>query len=64
MRFTVQFKDPGCTVYCETDEAEFIEELPPVARDFVDLYVEWSEYVTIEFDTTRRTATVVLRKES
>jgi hypothetical protein len=58
MKFTVTFKTPDAVQYA-------LEELPAgadwrkEAQKVTDKFVEYGEYVRIEFDTQTQTATVV-----
>lgn len=71
MKFQVKFKTPNATERaleelecqcngpnscpdCETKEWEAID-----AKKLVETFVQYDEYVTIEFDTEAKTATVV-----
>jgi hypothetical protein len=57
MKFSVTFKDPDCVVN-DVPEAEYVDLLPPKARALTDQFFDYSEYVTIEFDTEKQTAKV------
>jgi hypothetical protein len=75
MKFRVTFKDPDGPLDCLADEAKRLaaavegiddDEREALAesrrenlREFVGGWLEYSEYVTIEFDTEANTATVV-----
>lgn len=59
MKFKVTFKDPDCMVNHKNKDIDYIDQLPPKARETVDRFLEWSEYVTIEFDTKDQTARVL-----
>lgn len=50
MKFTVTFKDPDALVKFGTRKHLF---------DILNKYVKYGEYVTIEFDTEAKTATVI-----
>ena len=57
MKFTVTFKTPDAVQYA-------LEELPAdvdwkEAQKVIDKYVEYNEYVRVEFDTSTGTAKVV-----
>jgi hypothetical protein len=57
MKFRVTFKTPDAVQYA-------LEELPAdadweAAQKALDKFVEYNEYVRIEFDTDNRTATVL-----
>ncbi len=62
MKFRIQFKDPDCHVTGLGDAVEFVDQLPEKARDVADSFLEFSEYVTIEFDTSDGTAKVLLNE--
>ena len=60
MKFTVTFKTPDAVQYA-------LEELPAdadweQAQAVIDKFVEYNEYVRVEFDTEAKTATVVPNK--
>lgn len=60
MKFKVTFKTPDAVQYA-------LEELPAgsdfeSAQKVLDKFVEYNEYVRIEFDTETQTATVVTTK--
>lgn len=60
MKFTVTFKTPDAVQYA-------LEELPAdadwqSAQEVLDKFVEYNEYVRVEFDTEKKTATVVPQK--
>ena len=55
MKFQVMFKTPDVLDYIleeNTDSAEQIQEI-------ADKFIEYGEYITIEFDTDKQSATVV-----
>ncbi|HWX31175.1 MAG TPA: hypothetical protein VNZ53_27520 [Steroidobacteraceae bacterium] len=54
MKVKMTFKDPDRYVHGQAGE-----EIPDEAAALVRRYVEFDEYVTIEFDTETKTATVV-----
>lgn len=70
MKFTVTMKTPDALDYAledleeqlsdhelldEDDRRDKLEE----AREFAKEYMEWSEYIRVEFDTEAKTATVL-----
>lgn len=56
MKFKVTFKTPDAVHFALADlEGPELEE----ASDLADEYIESGEYVTIEFDTEKQTATVM-----
>lgn len=56
MRFKATFKTPDVLDYAlEYLEGEELAE----AKELAEKYVQYGEYVTIEFDTETQTATVV-----
>ena len=60
MKFRVTFKTPDAVQYA-------LEELPAdadweSAQKVIDKFVEYNEYVRIEFDTKTQTATVLTAK--
>jgi hypothetical protein len=73
MKFLVTFKDPdgvyesleqaaGDSVAAieDPEEQEALKEVRAAKmRDFMEKWVEYEEYVTIEFDTVAKTAVVV-----
>ena len=59
MKFTVTFKDPDCTVAGTGKDIDYVDQLPDKARWLTEEFLEFREYVTIEFDTKKGTATVV-----
>jgi len=59
MIFKVTFKDPDCRVQVESKPGvEYVDQLTDKQRELTDRFLEYSEYVTIVFDTARGTATV------
>jgi len=54
MKLKLTFKDPDRYVHGQPGE-----EIPEEAAALVRKYVEFDEYVTIEFDTEAKTAIVV-----
>jgi hypothetical protein len=62
MKFQVTFKSPD-SVSDAIDDV--IEASPETSREdlkkFVEPWIEWGEYVTIEFDTDEGTAVVKMR---
>jgi hypothetical protein len=76
MRFTLTFKDPDgpseCLREAVTESIPFTitdpEEIDQLIdsrledlREFIEPWVQWGEYVSIEFDTETKTAKVVRR---
>jgi hypothetical protein len=53
-KFTITMKDPDYS----TDGAD-TRNLTRAERAWMQSFIEWDEYVTIEFDTTAKTARVV-----
>lgn len=77
MKFTVYIKDPDVfsdavseavkkevsALNLPEDEAEaVIEKREEKVNDFLERWVEYGEYIKVEFDTEANTATVVTRK--
>jgi len=65
MKLTVSFKTPDAVDYtiddmerAEFDSDEAFEEAKDKARALMDKYIEYGEYVLIDFDTEAGTATV------
>ena len=58
-KFQVTFKDPDCLVTGTGKDIDYVDQLPTPARDLTKKFLEFDEYVTIEFDTTEGTAVVV-----
>jgi hypothetical protein len=76
MRFTLTFKDPDGPSEClreavtesipdaitDPEEIEMLVDFgTDKLREFIEPWVQWGEYVSIEFDTEAKTATVVRR---
>lgn len=70
MKFAITFKSPDAFDYAITEAVkeyeksrelteEQFDEADEYLREFASKWVEWSEYITIEFDTELGTATVV-----
>lgn len=59
MKFTITFKDPDCVVLFPGKDIDYVDQLPPAGQEVTDKFLEFSEYVTIEFDTTAGTAKVM-----
>jgi len=53
MKFSLSFKTPDVT-----DQIEGSEDEIESAREFLERWLEYNEYVTIDFDTKKGTATV------
>lgn len=77
MKFTVSIKDPDVfadavqeavtsevkALGLDDDEAEaVIERRTEKVNDILERWVEYGEYIRVEFDTEAKTATVVPRK--
>jgi len=78
MKFTVSFKDPdvvsdACLEAAkemlqsvqgidEEEREELVDTRAAKLRDFTDKWVEYGEYIRVEFDTKADTAIVVKRK--
>ena len=58
MMFEITFKDPDCAVLCANKDIDYVDELPDEARELAAQFLEFSEYVTILFDTADGTAVV------
>ena len=54
----LMFKDPDCSCSYEGNEVS-LTELPQAEQDKLAKFVEWSEYVTLRFDTAKGTAEVM-----
>jgi len=54
MKFTVTFKSPDAFDTADVDDEDVDE-----AKELFDRFVEYGEYVTVEFDTETQTAKVV-----
>ena len=52
MKFTLSFKSPDVLDQLTEDEQE-------EAKKVIEKYIKWSEYISIEFDTELKTATVL-----
>ena len=59
MKFRVTFKDQDCMVSCADPDIDYIDQLPPKQRALADEFLDFSEYVTIEFDMKDKTAKVL-----
>ena len=66
MKFKLTFKTPNATdaindqLDCEyNDDSEERKELKEAMEDVAEKFVEYDEYITIEFDTDGQTATVL-----
>jgi hypothetical protein len=70
MRFTVTMKHGDALHYAMEDVKEILEEDDSLdeddkrdkleeARDFAREYMEWGEYIRVEFDTEAKTAKVL-----
>jgi uncharacterized LabA/DUF88 family protein len=70
MRFTVTMKNSDALDYALEDLEELLNEDDSLdeddkrdkleeAREFAKEYMEWSEYIRVEFDTEAKTATVL-----
>lgn len=75
MKFTVTFKDPdgvsdsisivaklslnGQTFLSQNERDSMIENRTETLHAFTSKWIDWQEYVTIEFDTETGTATVL-----
>lgn len=57
MKFTISMKNPEALHYALEDLPEEDRE---EARAFAEQYIEWGEYLRVEFDTEAKTATVQL----
>lgn len=78
MKFTVTFKDPDTAMDARMDavreqlrESNLPEEEKELLKDsrymklkeFTDKWIEWDEYIHVEFDTEAGTAVVLPSKE-
>jgi hypothetical protein len=57
-KFSITLKDPDYAV-----NGHGTTRPNPAERAVIDAFVEWDEYVTLEFDTVAKTARVVPVKE-
>jgi hypothetical protein len=55
-KFRITSKDPDYIVSGQNFDTQ---NLSKTERAFVESFLEWDEYITIEFDTTAKTARVV-----
>jgi hypothetical protein len=56
MKFTVSFKDPDAL---DASLLDYPEHSQKVSKAFANKFLTWGEYVDIEFDTEKGTATVL-----
>jgi hypothetical protein len=56
MKFALNLKMPDISFYALQDIKD--ESSRAEAKELMDQFVKWDEYVTIEFDTEQGTATV------
>jgi uncharacterized protein (UPF0332 family) len=65
MKIRITFKSPDGVYeafkehFPESNQCEEDSNEEEQARDFIDKYVRYSEYITVEFDTVAKTATVL-----
>lgn len=57
MKFTLTFKTPDVTDEINELDADYDDILS--AKDLADKFVQYDEYVTIQFDTETQTAVVL-----
>lgn len=57
MKFTVTFKDPDCYIEPPTKTSN-------AGRELMAKFIQWGEYVTIEFDTETKSVRVLTVEES
>lgn len=56
MKFTLTFKHPNVIDQIESDHGEADFE---AIKEFLPKYIQWGEYIKIEFDTEADTAQVI-----
>jgi len=57
MKFEVTFKDPDA-IYYDDQGNELTKKAAEKAEEFARTWLEYGEYVTLEFDTEAKTAKV------
>lgn len=68
VKFSVIFKTPDAVEYAterllqDVSNYETREELRQDIKEVTDKYIKYGEYITVEFNTEDKTATVVERK--
>jgi hypothetical protein len=63
MKFTITMKDPDGVYDSMKDAGYDLDDLPEDVQTLIDKYVEFGEYMDIEFDIMEQTARVVPRGE-
>jgi hypothetical protein len=62
-KFTITLKDPYYSFNTEANHEAKLRGITAAESRFLDTFLEWGEYLTVEFDTTKGTARVVPIRE-